>query len=216
MKLIQFKRNVKCGSIRHRSDIISIIINVCEMIVSNQFSNQIYIDDLGKKQYPFILIDSMSRLFMFEDNKFFSIAFPFQINVEKNKVSFLSIPITLGNLSIIASVFSTFDERKSIVELIESIFDNEEYNALLKDEQQTIEELIEFLLSYEVGYIRYDYDPDNYEKYSALGMSNVHPLNHLDINYTSNATYKLGLNNSINIREFLDCLNPATDCWFVK
>lgn len=216
MKLMQFKRNIKNGSIRHRIDILNIIINACEMIISNQFLNLIDEKDLDQKSYPFILIDNMSRLFIMEDNKFFSIAFPFQINAEKNQVSFLSTPISLGTLSIITSVLSDFDEKKSIVELTDIILDNDEYKVLLKEDQQIIEELIEYLLSYEVGYVRYDYDPDNYKKYSELGKANVHPLNHLDINYTSNATYKLGLKSSINIREFLDCLNSTTDCWFVK
>ena len=215
MKLIQFNRNIKSRSIRHRIDIINIIINACEMIILNQFSDHIDINDLEHNQYPFLLINNMSRLFIFEDNKFFSIAFPFQINIEKHQVTFLSIPIALGTLSIINSVLNDFDERNSIVKLTDSIFDNEEYNGLLKEEQQTIEELIEYLLSYEAGYVRYDYDPTNFKKYSEKGNPKVHPLNHLDINYTSNATYKIGLKTSINIKDFLDCLDSTTDSWFI-
>ncbi len=214
MKLIQFKRYIKSSSIRHRLDLINIIISACEMINSNQFIALKSIDEL-KDDYPFILIESTSRLYLFEKNKFFSVSFPFQINTEKSQVSFLSIPITLGILSIITSVLNDFDERQSIVELTENILDNEEYKALLKDEQQTVEELIVCLLSYETGYVRYDYDPENYNKYKSLGKPDLHPLNHLDINYTSNATYKLGIKSSIDIKRFLDCLDLNTNCWFV-
>jgi len=215
MKLIQFKRNIKSGSIRHRLDIINIIISACEMIVSNQFLNLKDIDEL-EGNYPFILINSASRLYIFEDNKFFSVSFPFQISAEKSQVSFLNVPITSGILSIVSYVFKEFDERKSIVELIETMFDNEEYTSLLKDEQQIIEELTLCLLSYETGYIRYDYDPENYKKYKLNGKPNLHPLNHLDINFTSNATYKFGIKNLMDIKEFLDCLSPTTDCWFFE
>ncbi len=216
MKIIRFKRNIRCGSIRHRIDIISAIITACEMIITNQFSSLIDETYLEQENYPFILIDNTSRLFIFEDNKFFSVAFPFQINTEKNQISFLSIPISLGVLSIITSVFSDFDERKSIVYFTETILNNEEYKYLPNEECQTIEELVAYLLSYEIGYIRYDNDPKNFEKYRLLGKPNLHPQNHLDINYSSNATFKLGLNSSINIRQFWDCINSDTDCWFVK
>ena len=141
---------------------------------------------------------------------------PFQINIDKKQISFLSVPLTLGLLSIVSSILNDFDERQSVVEITEKILDNEEYNALLKDEQQTVEELIVCLLSYETGYVRYDYDLENYEKYKSLGKPDLHPLNHLDINYTSNATYKIGIKNAIDIKVFLDCLDPNTDCWFFK
>lgn len=215
MKIVQFKRNIKSGSIRRKVDLIHIIINACEMINLNQFMSLENIDKL-EGDYPFIIVDDTSRMFLFENNKFFSISFPFQINVDKKQVRFLSMPLTLGLLSIVSSILNDFDERQSMIELTEKILDNEEYNALLKDEQQTVEELIVCLLSYETGYVRYDYDLENYEKYKSLGKPDLHPLNHLDINYTSNATYKIGIKNAIDINVFLDCLDPNTDCWFFK
>jgi len=215
MKLIQFKRDIKSGSIRHRLDLINIIINACELINSHQFNVLKSIEDL-KEDYPFILIESTSRIYLFENNKFFSFSFPFQINIEKSQVSFLSAPITFELLSIISSVLEKFDERQSMVDLTEKIFDNEEYKVLLEDEQKTVEKLIVCLLSYEIGYVRYDYDQENYEKYKSLGKPNLHPLNHLDVNYTSNATYKLGIKNTLGIKAFLDCLDSTTDCWFFK
>lgn len=215
MKIIQFKRDIKSNSIRHKVDFIHIIISACEMINLNQFISLDNIDEL-EEDYPFILIENTSRMYLFENNKFFSISFPFQINIDKKQVSFLSVPLTLGLLSIVSSILNDFDERQSVVEITEKILDNEEYNALLKDEQQTVEELIVCLLSYETGYVRYDYDLENYEKYKSFGKPGLHPLNHLDINYTSNATYKIGIKNTIDIKAFLDCLDPNTDCWFFK
>lgn len=216
MKLLQFNRIIESKSIRHRNDIINIIIEACELVILNQFSLFSSQNELSKEPYPFMFIDSMSRLFLFEENKFFSVVFPFQLNLENGQVTFLSQPIEMSHLAIIASVLSDFDERKSIVDLTESILDNDEYKKLPQDEQKTIDELIEYLISYEVGYVRYDYDPDNFSKYSKMGMSNVHPLHHLDINYSSNATYKLGLDTQIDIKIFLDMLDITTGCQFIN
>lgn len=215
MKIIQFKRAIKSSIIRRKADLINIVINACELINQKQFTSLNSIDDL-EKNYPFILIDKTSRIFLYEESKIFSISFPLQINLDKNHVIFLGVPLTSGLLSIASSVLKDFDERKSVVELIEKIFENEEYNELLNADQQIIGELIGLFISYEAGYIRYDCDLENYEKYKLLGKPNLHPLNHLDINYSSYATYKLGIKNELDIKTFLDCLNPNTDCWFFK
>lgn len=60
----------------------------------------------------------------------------------------------------------------------------------------------------EEGYIRYDYDPI-YEK------TRTHPLNHLDINYSSDITYKIGMNRKISIKEFINILDIKEDCAFL-
>ena len=216
MKLIQLKRKIETVSIRHRIEIVKIIINACELLISNQFELLSNADDISDNEYPFILVDNMSRIFIFEDDKFFSIVFPLQINIDKKYVSFLGNPISFGLLSIISSVLCDFDEKRSIVELTDIILDNYEYKALLKEQQQTLEELIEYLLSFETGYIRYDHDLKNYKKYRDMGKENIHPEYHFDINYTSNATYKVGLEKSISMEEFLDCINSETDCWFLR
>ena len=56
MKIVQFKRNIKSGSIRRKVDLIHIIINACEMINLNQFMSLENIDKL-EGDYPFIIVD---------------------------------------------------------------------------------------------------------------------------------------------------------------
>ena len=51
MKIVQFKRNIKSGSIRRKVDLIHIIINACEMINLNQFMSLENIDKL-EGDYP--------------------------------------------------------------------------------------------------------------------------------------------------------------------
>jgi hypothetical protein len=65
----------------------------------------------------------------------------------------------------------------------------------------------------EDGYLRYDYDPVNYIKHQ---KSDVHPLYHYDLFYTSNATFKVGLNSSVAEDDFVDLLNVKTTCKFIN
>ena len=66
MKIIQFKRDIKSNSIRHKVDLIHIIISACEMINLNQFISLDNIDEL-EEDYPFILIENTSRMYLFEN-----------------------------------------------------------------------------------------------------------------------------------------------------
>lgn len=65
------------------------------------------------------------------------------------------------------------------------------------------------MLKTEYGYVRYDYDQEHCN-------GNLHPLNHLDVNFSSNVQYKLGLENTINLDTFIDILDLKTDCYFLN
>ena len=60
----------------------------------------------------------------------------------------------------------------------------------------------------EDGYIRYDCD-ELHQK------ADIHPLHHLDINYSSGITYKIGLRNSMKLDEFKDVLDTQTECAYL-
>ncbi|MCI5147779.1 MAG: hypothetical protein D3923_20140 [Candidatus Electrothrix sp. AR3] len=64
----------------------------------------------------------------------------------------------------------------------------------------------------EDGYIRYDIDPENYEKFKKRGEKHKHPENHYDVFYSNNLTFKIGLKSIITYSEFIDLLNVNTDC----
>ena len=56
----------------------------------------------------------------------------------------------------------------------------------------------------------YDYD-DEHNNGNLLN-----PLNHLDVNFESNSTFKLGLNKKLKLEEFIDVMNINTDCHFLS
>ena len=64
------------------------------------------------------------------------------------------------------------------------------------------------VLSFEIGYLRYDYD----ERYN---NGDIHPLNHLDINFTNGSTFKLGLKEKINQTVLDDIVDTGTNCHYL-
>lgn len=159
-----------------------------------------------------IQIEKMSRLFFFTKEKSFSIAFPFFISNENNEYRFIFKNLVEVNGELISQIISSitcdkFDSHCSL-DFIEPISDFEESN-------DTFWIFLKELFLMETGYIRYDYDPQNYEKFKSEGNEHQHPLHHCDIFYSSNSTFKLGLKKSLLESEFIDLLNINTNCKYL-
>ncbi len=152
-----------------------------------------------------ICVDKMSRLFFYREDKFFSVAFPFSVITEGDEIveisSFSGISIDSKALSSVLSILedSSFKLNPSVTDYY--------------IESNTVEtigiSLLEEIFQSEPSYIRYDYDP-KYEN------GRLHPLHHIDINYSSYGTFKLGLNSSITTNYFDNILNLNTDCSYLK
>lgn len=151
-----------------------------------------------------------SRLCFFKEDKYFSIAFPFSVKFEdayffsfRNKIN-IDSRLTSDVIALINdNDFQSnccIDFASPITEYQDSI--NEHYWDFVRE-----------LLLMEDGYFRYDYDQVNYEKH---GRSDIHPLNHYDLFYSSNATFKIGLANKISHDDFFDLINIKTDCKFIN
>ena len=152
-----------------------------------------------------LVVDKMSRLFFYKDKKYFSVSFPF-ITTLDNKNNVVELTTYTGKRL----------DSQSISSVI-SIIDSEQFklNPSLIDfflEPNGIESsgllLLEEMFQFEPSYIRYDNDPDN-EK------GKLHPLNHLDINYSQYSTFKFGLPKEITSDYFENLQNIKTDCSFV-
>lgn len=152
-----------------------------------------------------LVVDKMSRLFYFKEDKYFSVSFPFTVLIDKGHVIDIK---TLSGKKV---------DNKSISAII-SILEEEQFqlNPSLLDlyiassELSSLGvELLEEIFQSEPCYIRYDNDPKN-EKGA------LHPLNHLDINYSAYGSYKIGLSKVIPLANFEDVLNINTDCSFLQ
>ena len=151
-----------------------------------------------------LIVDRMSRLFLYKDGKFFSVSFPFNVITNGNEV--LSITTYSGSnvdnklISQAISVLNN-DQFKLHPSPIEYWINNDSGNSIGLS-------FLEEIFLFEPAYIRYDSDPTREN-------GRIHPLNHLDINYSSYGTYKVGLEQPIIDTYFENILNITTECSFI-
>ena len=159
----------------------------------------------------------MSRVFCFLEEKYFSTVFPFEI-VQKTGIadgfkiydSILNMEIDNRKIVLLMRMLEQMDFVENSVETIiqEAYLDVAE-DGYTDEEVDQCFGLILRMLSMELGYIRYDYDPDHEN-------GTMHPLHHLDVNYSSQGTYKLGMNRKIQTDEFVDMLDVKTACRYIQ
>ncbi len=152
-----------------------------------------------------LIIDKMSRLFFYKKDKYFSVSFPFSVRTEENQ------------LTEIASYSGKKVDFRSISAVM-SILDNEHFRINPSPIDFYIESsridsiglsLLEEIFQFEPSYIRYDKDSDNEN-------GKLHPLYHVDINYSTYGTYKLGFDDGITTGYLENLINVNTECSFIK
>ncbi|MEE1947984.1 hypothetical protein V0R48_03295 [Pseudomonas alcaligenes] len=162
----------------------------------------------------FIVIGKFQRLFIVGDRKIFSIQFPLSISRAEDgngpNTFFLDgIPIDSYTISRVSTIVNhNFQDIDSdVYSLAENVLT--EHSAVPNIGTQTYQEvvwrLLKRLLLLEDGYIRYDHDPENADP-------EMHPLHHLDIFYSPECTFKIGLDKGIGHTHFIDILDASTKC----
>lgn len=198
--------------LKTKAHIIEVLMEMTRFILL-QNDPDFLVNDNDSKATAVLHVEDMSRLFFFSENKYYSIVFPFHF-LEKDgqyKIVFQSnIEITAQLISKVISTI-TCDEFKAqcSLEFIEPICNAEDECG------EDFWELLRELLLMEDGYIRYDLDQENYDKAVKKGEEYKHPLNHYDIFYSSNATFKVGLFNAIDNDSIIDFLNVNSECEYL-
>jgi hypothetical protein len=205
MKIIErdifpFKEDEFFYAIRDKIDYARLIIYTTRYLLLNMETTGIECNSQLK-----LCIDKMSRLFFYKEKKYFSVSFPFSVQIDGDEI--IDISTFSGkaiNSKSLSSVISILDDSAFRI------------NPSLTDyyiESDTAESIgiaiLEEIFQSEPAYIRYDNDPAN-EK------GKLHPLNHLDINFSSYGTYKIGLENEIQTIFFDNILDIRTECSFLK
>lgn len=164
-----------------------------------------------------LVIDKMSRLFFCRKNKSYSIVFPFMVNSDNSKLkfSFQKNGIELEVDHELISKFMTVIQNDSF-HSNSSLDFADDIDFLETNYNKNFWVFIRSLLLMEDGYIRYDVDPDGFKNAKEKGKEHTHPLHHLDVYYTSNVTFKLGLEKEIDEDELVDCINIKTNCKYLK
>lgn len=153
-----------------------------------------------------LVVSKMSRLFFITKNKFFSITFPFIISKNEDgfKITYkdkFEVDNKVSSELISLLMYDEFFDSSCGFKFIDTFFDQ-------ANVQPKVWSLFIHLLMNEDGYIRYDYDIDR-----ANGL--LHPINHYDIFYSSNPTFKIGLKHRIAEDTLIDLLSLETDCHFI-
>lgn len=159
-------------------------------------------------------VDKMSRLFFFNKTKFYSLIFPFTVLVQDEGLKIWYKDLVEINSKTISDILSILKDEKfqstdcldfaDVILNLEPEYDN---NLWI---------LIKELLLLEDGYVRFDHDLETYLEAKKKGEQHKHPEHHLDIFYTSNNTFKIGLSRLINPDIFIDYLDVNKDCSYLK
>lgn len=186
--------------VRDKITYIRILLNSINMLLLNNLDV-----DTTKSTSKFKLcIDKMSRLFFYKESKYFSIAFPLTVICEDDNIieitTYSGKTIDFINISAVLSILNNkyYKNNPSILDYSIEPFDIEMAGIYLLEE----------FMHFEPSYIRFDIDPDNEN-------GKLHPLHHLDLNFSQYGTFKLGLSKNITTDYFENIQNIKTDCVFI-
>lgn len=198
--ILSFQQDLFFIPIRDKVDYARVLLNAARsLIIDYTTGNRSEVAGNFK-----LVIDKMSRLFFYTNCKFFSISFPFRVGIDQDGL--IEIETYRGRLLDSKAISSSISILKnnqfllkpSPIEYFGEI-DGSDIEGLF---------LLEEIFQFEPAYIRYDNDPDNVN-------GNLHPLDHLDLNYSSYGTYKIGLKKAIDGSYFENIVNISTDCSFL-
>lgn len=187
--------------IRSRFDALSTWMHAIKIII-----NYYPPGDINTAGHLGILKAKMSRIFFSNDNKTFSMAFPFNVESKDGghlvkTLSGIEIDSRLSS-EILLTAEKLKERRFSSERDLVAHFDGEPAG---RDFWPAFSEVLDA----EDGYLRFDHDPDQ-EK------GHKHPLNHADLFYTNGASFKLGLHHKVTLNEIIDILDRDTDCHYLS
>jgi hypothetical protein len=194
-----FQEDDVLSPIRDKVDYIRVLMYASRYILTNTDRGA----DIGNTELK-LVIESASRLYFISENKYFSIMYPFAMLFDGEEIVRITthsgLVVDSGTISLVLAVLDDeiFQQKPSPIDF----FIRHDGNEMLGLE------IIEELLRHEPSYIRYDHDPKRQN-------GHLHPLHHLDINYSQAGTYKIGLRVAINLQEFEDILNLDTSCYYI-
>ena len=188
-----------------RKEILLVILEACRYMMHNE-------QVLNATNKLILVVNAMNRLFFCSDEKMFSVMFPFHVN------EYPSVRFDLDNIPIDSKVLSTlilYIESKEF-----SSDDALDFITPISDIQEQSNpdfwKIVRHLLLYDIGYVRYDDDPEGFKKAANGGRPKQHPRYHYDVNLDSQATFKLGISKKITSDKFIDMLDNKKDRLVLK
>ncbi|HEM6403373.1 TPA: hypothetical protein U2D33_001531 [Streptococcus suis] len=209
-----------------------------EKIVVIDFLLYVYIQFLENKvqerrthnKFSFEILKKQHRLVLFSEEKFFSVALPFDILSNDDKFYFKSQKykekITIESLRILKILFDrVIIENLSLslldyAMIVEDIYnDYREDNGIITTSIESISNLLLELLEYDASYIRFDIDFKNCcnsDGEMTDDRVRVHPPFHFDTDFRDSVSFKIGLDFNLGEEGFTNLFLEDKDCLFIK
>lgn len=154
-----------------------------------------------------LVISKMSRVFFYSGDKHFSIAFPYAVEEVEGVFSVFSSSAGEINEMIVSKVKAVLSGEGAMSGgCISVLADNVLDESLLTPNFWLV---LRELILMEDGYLRYDYDLQG-------ERGHMHPLNHLDVFYSSKAAFKVGLNDRLSEGELMDIMSGESECRYLN
>lgn len=185
--------------IRDKRDVILLLMKTIKLI-----NSKVLVEPNHKAGEITLLVSKMSRLFFISEAKIFSIRFPFFIRESEEDLSISSVYVENIDSTVTSSVISIFSSEFDFPDIL----DFAEYIDTNANTDKQIWHLVRELLFFEDGYIRFDHDPKN-------ANATYHPLNHFDVFYTDQCSFKVGTHKKLSIEDMIDVLDRETPCRYL-
>lgn len=184
--------------LKDRRDLLIILLEACRFILQNQPVK--HADNL-----LMLVVEDMSRLFFCMDKKMYSICFPFHVELYPSiQFDLDDIDIDSMMISNLCTVFNSKEfEAKSIYDFVTLLLELEDQFS--KDFWR----VLKHLLTYEIGYIRYDDDIEGFRTAANVGNSKLHPRYHFDVNLSQQVAFKIGLDKQLTPDKFVEFLDDT-------
>lgn len=188
------------GLMKERTDLLLVVLEACRYMMYNQPVR-------NAQNKLMLVVNDMSRLFFCTRNKMFSVVFPFHVDDYSSiQYDYNQLPVDSKMLSDISRFLESNEYRMAdALDFITPIED------ILERGDPDIWIITKHLLTYDIGYVRYDDDIEGFKKASKEGRPQRHPRYHYDVNINSKATFKLGLQSQLTPDKFVDFLDNNKD-----
>lgn len=162
-----------------------------------------------KMPYLYVDTDKLKRAFIVKSNQIVSFAFPFAIYTKTDALGKDKLYINYWDKQLDDVIISHAMTIARTLDLKKSTYAAQAKSIDFGDPTKVIAaKVFEVALALEPSYVRYDYDAK-----ACNGI--IHPLHHLDVNYSSDYTYKIGLYGELQRDSITTIISNEEKCWYV-
>ena len=208
--MIQISRSNNDSNIKSKIstffDYLTMVFDICDYIYTNKTS--ISKEPALPLSIFNVIIRENRAYVLFNRDKYVSIYFPFGFSLSDDRFHLNRYTIDTKRISHLRSILDSIKEEGSFLEGMKNCNDGVSSSDpdFVTDEDKNIFSEICML---EAGYLRFDFDSKN-------ANGKIHPVNHLDVNYSREATYKIGLYEKMKPEMFLKLLDNSKERLYIE